>query len=102
MFTVILILLSFFSVPEKTLGGPTPKELVKLLDQCEISQSQNSTPCISPSPSIMAGSIQRPNLDGLGSQLGDSIPPIDGESVEEGEAMGGATGVSHTQVTYRF
>ncbi|KAL4237686.1 BTB/POZ domain-containing protein kctd3 [Mactra antiquata] len=39
-------------------GGPTPKELVKLLDQCEICQSQNSTPCISPSPSIMGSSIR--------------------------------------------
>ncbi|KAH3845079.1 BTB/POZ domain-containing protein KCTD3-like isoform X2 [Dreissena polymorpha] len=44
---------------DRCLGGPTPGELVKLLEQCDISQSQNSTPCISPSPSIMAGSLLR-------------------------------------------
>lgn len=34
-------------------GGPTPAELVSLLDQFDLSNSRMSTPCISPSPSII-------------------------------------------------
>ncbi|XP_028048056.1 BTB/POZ domain-containing protein KCTD3 isoform X3 [Monomorium pharaonis] len=37
-----------------TSGGPTPEELWKLLDQCDLSNSHCSTPCISPSPSLLA------------------------------------------------
>jgi hypothetical protein len=33
-------------------GGPTPAELVRQLDQCELTNSRCSTPCISPSPSL--------------------------------------------------
>ncbi|XP_043501074.1 BTB/POZ domain-containing protein KCTD3 isoform X1 [Polistes fuscatus] len=33
-------------------GGPTPEELWKLLDQCDLSNSHCSTPCISPCPSL--------------------------------------------------
>lgn len=36
-------------------GGPTPEELWKLLDQCELSNSHCSTPCISPCPLTAAG-----------------------------------------------
>ncbi|XP_060588703.1 BTB/POZ domain-containing protein KCTD3-like isoform X1 [Ruditapes philippinarum] len=72
------------STTEQNLGGPTPKELVKLLDQCDICQSQNSTPCISPSPSIIGGSIQRPCLDLV---HGISVPNI--EHLEEQGAAGG-------------
>ncbi|XP_012275809.1 BTB/POZ domain-containing protein KCTD3 isoform X2 [Orussus abietinus] len=35
-------------------GGPTPEELWKLLDQCDLSNSHCSTPCISPCPSLVA------------------------------------------------
>ncbi|XP_064621992.1 BTB/POZ domain-containing protein KCTD3-like [Lineus longissimus] len=35
-------------------GGPSPQELVKLLDQCDISNSRNTTPSVSPSPSAMS------------------------------------------------
>uniref|UniRef100_A0ABD2WRN8 BTB domain-containing protein n=1 Tax=Trichogramma kaykai TaxID=54128 RepID=A0ABD2WRN8_9HYME len=35
-------------------GGPTPDELWKLLDQCDLSNSHCTTPCISPSPSLIA------------------------------------------------
>ena len=35
-------------------GGPTPEELVRLLDQCDISNSRQTTPSVSPSPSLMA------------------------------------------------
>lgn len=34
-------------------GGPTPEELWKLLDQCDLSNSYCSTPCISPCPSVI-------------------------------------------------
>ncbi|KAK0181906.1 hypothetical protein PV327_000090 [Microctonus hyperodae] len=35
-------------------GGPTPDELWKLLDQCDLSNSHCSTPCISPCPSVVS------------------------------------------------
>lgn len=35
-------------------GGPTPEELLRLLDQCDLSNSHCSTPCMSPSPSLAA------------------------------------------------
>ena len=34
-------------------GGPTPEELLKLLDQCDLSNSHSSTPCLSPCPSLV-------------------------------------------------
>ncbi|CAG7835898.1 unnamed protein product [Allacma fusca] len=34
-------------------GGPTPEELLRLLDQCDISTSHASTPCPSPCPSSL-------------------------------------------------
>ncbi|VDI12167.1 Hypothetical predicted protein [Mytilus galloprovincialis] len=33
-------------------GGPTPEELMKLLDQCDLT-SRNTTPSISPAPSVL-------------------------------------------------
>ncbi|XP_046371327.1 BTB/POZ domain-containing protein KCTD3-like [Haliotis cracherodii] len=36
-------------------GGPNPCELVRLLDQCDLSSSRCSTPCLSPSPSLLTG-----------------------------------------------
>lgn len=35
-------------------GGPNPEELLRLLDQCDLSNSLCSTPCMSPSPSLAA------------------------------------------------
>ncbi|KAK3092522.1 hypothetical protein FSP39_003957 [Pinctada imbricata] len=35
-----------------TAGGPTAKELVRLLDQCDLS-SRSSTPCVSPAQSVL-------------------------------------------------
>ncbi|KAK2161189.1 hypothetical protein LSH36_120g10014 [Paralvinella palmiformis] len=37
-------------------GGPTPNELVRLLDQCDLSNSRSTTPSISPSPSLLTNS----------------------------------------------
>jgi len=36
-------------------GGPTATELVRLLEHVDLSSSRNSTPCISPSSSILVG-----------------------------------------------
>ncbi|XP_014218639.1 BTB/POZ domain-containing protein KCTD3 isoform X2 [Copidosoma floridanum] len=41
-------------VAKESSGGPTPEELWKLLDQCDLSNSHCSTPSISPSPSLIA------------------------------------------------
>jgi len=35
-------------------GGPTPEELLRLLDQCDLSTSHASTPCPSPCPSSIS------------------------------------------------
>ncbi|XP_041351393.1 BTB/POZ domain-containing protein KCTD3-like isoform X2 [Gigantopelta aegis] len=49
-------------------GGPTPRELIRLLDQCDLSSSRCSTPCVSPSPSLLAGS------GFLGSRFRSTLP----------------------------
>lgn len=40
-------------------GGPSPHELLRLLDQCDLTNSHCSTPCISPSPSLISNSLTR-------------------------------------------
>lgn len=35
-------------------GGPSPQELMRLLDHCNLSNSRMTTPSVSPSPSAMA------------------------------------------------
>lgn len=42
-------------------GGPTTQELLNLLDQCELTNSRSSTPCISPSP-LLVGRLKAANL----------------------------------------
>uniref|UniRef100_A0A2R5LAI4 BTB/POZ domain-containing protein KCTD3 n=1 Tax=Ornithodoros turicata TaxID=34597 RepID=A0A2R5LAI4_9ACAR len=37
-------------------GGPSHDELLRLLEQCDLTNSRCSTPCISPSPSLLGGS----------------------------------------------
>ena len=78
-----------FFYSDGELGGPTPKELVKLLDQCDISQSLNSTPCVSPSPSIIGGTfnqrLSRQSLLGLS----ESVPNLELLETEEQGAVGG-------------
>uniref|UniRef100_U5EQL8 Putative seta binding protein sb1 n=1 Tax=Corethrella appendiculata TaxID=1370023 RepID=U5EQL8_9DIPT len=39
---------------QKQSGGPTPGELIRLLDQCDLSNSHCSTPCMSPCPSTIS------------------------------------------------
>lgn len=54
--------LEFFAKGESTSGsgGPSPQELIRQLDQCELTQgSRCSTPCLSPSPSLPPSSLIR-------------------------------------------
>lgn len=39
---------------KKMVGGPTADELIRLLDQCDLSNSHCSTPCLSPCPSAIS------------------------------------------------
>ncbi|XP_055587165.1 BTB/POZ domain-containing protein KCTD3 isoform X2 [Uranotaenia lowii] len=41
---------------KKIVGGPTADELIRLLDQCDLSNSHCSTPCMSPCPSALSSS----------------------------------------------
>ncbi|XP_050068659.1 SH3KBP1-binding protein 1 [Anopheles maculipalpis] len=50
--------------PKRTVGGPTADELIRELDQCDLSNSHCSTPCMSPCPSAFSGSINEPNAMG--------------------------------------
>lgn len=83
---------------EKTLGGPTAQELVRLLDACEISQSQNSTPCISPSPSMMS-SYHAPRAT-PDRPCDPSASQSDAE--EEQGAVGGVSRHAHRAQVTRF
>uniref|UniRef100_A0A182W2V6 BTB/POZ domain-containing protein KCTD3 n=1 Tax=Anopheles minimus TaxID=112268 RepID=A0A182W2V6_9DIPT len=49
--------------PKRCIGGPTADELIRELDQCDLSNSHCSTPCMSPCPSAFSGSIE-PNAVG--------------------------------------
>jgi len=51
--------LDFYNKGEPTVhhtGGPTARELVRLLDHCDLTNSRPATPSISPSPSLMPSS----------------------------------------------
>nr|CAI5829354.1 unnamed protein product [Callosobruchus analis] len=45
-----------------TVGGPTSEELLRMLDQVEISSSLSSTPCMSPSPLLAAAQASAARL----------------------------------------
>lgn len=38
-------------------GGPSPEELVRMLDHCDLSNSRCTTPSVSPSPSLLSTNI---------------------------------------------
>lgn len=40
-------------------GGPSPRELLSMLDFCDLSNSRQTTPAVSPSPSLLRGFSQR-------------------------------------------
>lgn len=52
--TTALDLINKTDTADKENGGPSPEELLHLLDQCDLSNSLCSTPCMSPSPSLAA------------------------------------------------
>uniref|UniRef100_A0A0A9Y2Y0 BTB/POZ domain-containing protein KCTD3 n=2 Tax=Lygus hesperus TaxID=30085 RepID=A0A0A9Y2Y0_LYGHE len=58
---------------QQTSGGPTAKELLRILDQCDLCHSHCSTPCISPSPSLAGPALRiKPSNVAFLSQM-DSI-----------------------------
>ncbi|XP_052897122.1 SH3KBP1-binding protein 1 [Anopheles moucheti] len=50
-------------LPKRCIGGPTADELIRELDQCDLSNSHCSTPCMSPCPSAFSSTIE-PNAVG--------------------------------------
>uniref|UniRef100_A0A673MG39 BTB/POZ domain-containing protein KCTD3 n=1 Tax=Sinocyclocheilus rhinocerous TaxID=307959 RepID=A0A673MG39_9TELE len=55
-------------------GGPTEEELLKLLDQCDLSTSRCATPNISPAPSVLQHSRLRESCSSLQLQAQEPIP----------------------------
>lgn len=53
-----------------TSGGPTPQELLRLLDQCDLTYSCSPTPNVSPSPSLLTGLAPLPSGLTSNSSLG--------------------------------
>ncbi|CAG9766347.1 unnamed protein product [Ceutorhynchus assimilis] len=54
----------------KTDGGPSSSELLRMLDQCDISNSLCSTPCMSPCPTLAAAArLKASNVAFLNQQL---------------------------------
>ena len=94
-----MIFLFLFS--GSTLGGPTPSELVRLLDQYDLTNSRSSTPCASPCPSVtLSHSIQLPVSSNHLRYSGNfPWPPsssaevvgVDGSASVSGAFAGGAT-----------
>ncbi|KAK2878687.1 hypothetical protein Q8A67_019478 [Cirrhinus molitorella] len=59
---------------EPEVGGPTEEELLKLLDQCDLSTSRCATPNISPAPSVLQHSRLRESCSSLQLQVQEPIP----------------------------
>uniref|UniRef100_A0A672R5G6 BTB/POZ domain-containing protein KCTD3 n=1 Tax=Sinocyclocheilus grahami TaxID=75366 RepID=A0A672R5G6_SINGR len=57
-------------------GGPTEEELLKLLDQCDLSTSRCATPNISPAPSVLQHSRLRESCSSLQLQAQEPIPEM--------------------------
>lgn len=56
-------------------GGPTEEELLKLLDQCDLSASRCATPSISPAASVVQHSRLREAGSRWGLSTGCLLPP---------------------------
>uniref|UniRef100_A0A182MIQ7 BTB/POZ domain-containing protein KCTD3 n=1 Tax=Anopheles culicifacies TaxID=139723 RepID=A0A182MIQ7_9DIPT len=93
--------------PKRCIGGPTADELIRELDQCDLSNSHCSTPCMSPCPSAFSGSIE-PNAMGrlkpfnvaflnqsAAATIGLGGPPQG--SLAQGQAVPGAAAVAVPQ-----
>ncbi|XP_076156509.1 BTB/POZ domain-containing protein KCTD3 [Alosa pseudoharengus] len=59
---------------ETEVGGPTEEELLKLLDQCDLSTSRCATPNISPAPSMLQPNRLRESCSSLQLQAQEPIP----------------------------
>ncbi|XP_030354811.1 BTB/POZ domain-containing protein KCTD3 [Strigops habroptila] len=59
---------------DKDVGGPTEEELLKLLDQCDLSTSRCATPNISPATSVVQPSRLRESNSSLQLQHHETIP----------------------------
>uniref|UniRef100_A0A671MQV3 BTB/POZ domain-containing protein KCTD3-like n=1 Tax=Sinocyclocheilus anshuiensis TaxID=1608454 RepID=A0A671MQV3_9TELE len=59
---------------DNKVGGPTEEELLKLLDQCDLSTSRCATPNISPAPSVLQHSRLRESCSSLQLQAQEPIP----------------------------
>ncbi|KPP72265.1 BTB/POZ domain-containing protein KCTD3-like [Scleropages formosus] len=59
---------------EPEVGGPTEEELLKLLDQCDLSTSRCATPNISPAPSVLQHSRLRESCSSLQLHAYEPIP----------------------------
>ncbi|XP_028830833.1 BTB/POZ domain-containing protein KCTD3-like isoform X5 [Denticeps clupeoides] len=57
----------------KQVGGPTEEELLKLLDQCDLSTSRCATPNISPAPSVLQPGQLRESCSSLQLQANEPI-----------------------------
>lgn len=57
-------------------GGPTEEELLKLLDQCDLSTSRCATPNISPAPSVLQHSRLRESCSSLQLQTQEPISEV--------------------------
>uniref|UniRef100_A0A8B9K0I2 BTB/POZ domain-containing protein KCTD3 n=2 Tax=Astyanax mexicanus TaxID=7994 RepID=A0A8B9K0I2_ASTMX len=60
----------------KQVGGPTEEELLKLLDQCDLSTSRCATPNISPAPSVLQHSRLRESCSSLQLQTQEPISEV--------------------------
>ena len=58
---------------DKDVGGPTEEELLKLLDQCDLSTSRCATPNISPATSVVQHSRLRESSSSLQLQHHETI-----------------------------
>uniref|UniRef100_A0AAY4AE20 BTB/POZ domain-containing protein KCTD3 n=1 Tax=Denticeps clupeoides TaxID=299321 RepID=A0AAY4AE20_9TELE len=58
---------------EDKVGGPTEEELLKLLDQCDLSTSRCATPNISPAPSVLQPGQLRESCSSLQLQANEPI-----------------------------
>ncbi|XP_015201895.1 BTB/POZ domain-containing protein KCTD3 isoform X1 [Lepisosteus oculatus] len=63
-----------FSRVSSDVGGPTEEELLKLLDQCDLSASRCATPNISPATSVVQHSRLRESSSSLQLHPHDTIP----------------------------
>ncbi|XP_022248778.1 BTB/POZ domain-containing protein KCTD3-like isoform X1 [Limulus polyphemus] len=58
-----------------TVGGPTPQELVRLIDQCDLTNSRCSTPCLSPSPYLLPGNMPRVKASNIAFLSNQGVAP---------------------------